>query len=557
METQDDTLDPLFFDPHVHLGLTQDTRYGPLPLIENPKKLTIIVGVPRSGTSLCTLIFNAAGFNVFGDKWPKSAREGLPDNIPETTRRCLQYEMDKHMPPEVREHVDQKTKDMNRSGFWEDGRFSVRGLTYNMATRKLIHDIQSSERPPVGKIVCQGLPQTDPNLIGQIVYTIRNPHKVAKSQERLRRGPDVMGPDGMPMDITEELKIHTPEMYIRVTYQACKWLLAHPHIPIHFYNYDDLIDDPEPILQGIQDFMAEHIGEDMAKHEIDLVKAGLEVIEPSSRRSDIEDVPSPLWEEAEFIYEKFCKGAEGDRSAFVEIVEYMERIDEREIHKQARQWPCWRLGGEAVNEDKCAACRSEDGNWVKNRIIQSKYSFTDWRKEPCMAECGMSKNISKEEYITIEESIENNFWVDIAENQLDTPPDKLMNKFIHKPFMKKLSPEGTPLIQQFSDETTEEIIRYITEGVPPGMLAAHFEATEENLMNYLRHKFGRFQLSAILNRMRNNDNHDIYNFEYQVGKFMSEKNLNEEQLSELKGFLKSLISDVEKKEVDNALIKSK
>ena len=555
METPTTTLDPAFFDPQTHMGLSKDTKYGPLPLIKNPKKLTAIVGVPRSGTSLCTLIFNAAGFNVFGDKWPKDARQELPETLTAIERQCIEYERDKYMAPEIREHVDKKTRDMNRSGFWEDGRFSVSGLNYNMVTRKLIHDIQSSEAPPVGKIVCQGLPRTDPNLIGQIVYTIRNPHKVAKSQERLKRGPDIMV-DGLPQDITEELKIHTPEMYIRVTYQACKWLLAHPHIPVHFYNYDDLIDDPEPILQGIQDFMMEHVGEGMTEHDIDLVKAGLEVVEPSSRRSDIEDVPNPLWEEAEFIYEKFCKGAKGDPSAFAEIVAYMEQVNEREIHKQARQWPCWRLGGELVNEAKCAACMSEDGNWAKNRIQQSKYSFVDWRKEPCMAKCGMSKNIPEEEYITIEESIKNNFWIDIAENLLDTPPEQLMNKLIHEPFMKKLSPEGVPLIQKFTDETTEEIVNYICEGVPPGMLAEHFQAKEENLMNYLRAKFGRFHLSAILNRMRNNANHDIYSFEYQVGRFLADKNLNNDQLTELKGFLTSIVVDIEKKEVDNALITS-
>lgn len=551
------SLDPEFFDPLTHKELAQDTRYGPLPCIDNPKTMTIIVGVPRSGTSLCTLIFNKAGFRVFGDKWPKTARENQQINPDEKfwMKQCREYMRDKQEPPEIREHREQKTKDMNRSGFWEDGRFSVRGLNYNLNTRKLIHDIQSSKRPPVGKIVCQGLPTTDPSLIGRIIYTIRDPHKVAKSQERLKRGPEIMV-DGMPMDITEELKIHTPEMYIRVTYQACKWILANPDVPIYFYNYDDLIDNPEKILTEMDQFLQGEIGDQLKEHDIDIVKAGMEVIEPSSRRSTVEDIPNNLWEEAEFIYKKFCEGADGRRESFLEIVEYMERIDEREIHKQARQWSCYRLGG-IVNEDKCAACRAKPSHFIKNTVEQLKYSFIDWTKEPCMAEVGMSKNIAEEDYITIEESIENNFWVDAVEELTDIPFKDIHTKLIHKPFIKKTGPKGERLIHKISEEALEEIITYISQGIPPEMLAGHLDTSELSLVNFLRAKLGRFHYSAILQRMTNNENHALYTFEYQVGKFFATTQFTSEQHDELKGFLKSVITDIEKKEVENALIESK
>ena len=41
-----------------------------------------------------------------------------------------------------------------------------------------------------------------------------------------------------------------------------------------------------------------------------------------------------------------------------------------------------------------------------------------WSKEPCLFECGLDLD-RKESYLTVEESIENNFW-----KEDDVPPDK-------------------------------------------------------------------------------------------------------------------------------------
>lgn len=511
-------------------------KNGPYKKVDNPKRLTVIVGVARSGTSLCSLMFKHSGFNMFGKKW-------FDDEVKNETafaKQCREYVLDKKEPAEIREHRKNKTKEMNRSGFWEDPRFSVCGLNYNLETRGLIYDIQTSDRPPVGKIVCQGLPNTDPALIGQIIYTMRNPHKVAKSQEKLRRGPERIV-HGLPVDVTEEIKIHTPEMYIRTTYQACRWLVANPQIPVFFYDYDDLLDDPKTVLMGMDKFLKEHISEDMDKHNIDIVKAGLEVIEPSSRRSGIEDIPNDLWGEAEFIYDKFREGAAGNKQAFTDIIEYMEKIDEREIHKQARQWFCYRANV-TVNEEICSQCRLSPSNFIKSRVESLRYTFIEWDKEPCMAECGESLNIPEDQYITIAESIENNFWIDAVKDLMDIPADQINGNLIHEPFMKKWGPGGEQLMHEIDDKNADRIVKHLCAGVPTGMLAKHLAAKEGELVNFLRDKFGRFHLSYIMQRQRESENYRLLNFKYQIKKHVDEEEFTSEQQDDFNLFLEGLLN---------------
>lgn len=514
-------------------------NYKPYPLVEYPKGMTLISGVARSGTSLCTLILNNAGFKVFGSKWLKKVDEPEPHEN-EFVEQCRKYTLDKDEPAEIRAHRENKQREMNRSGFWEDGRFSVIGLNRNIETRKLIYDIQTSERPPAGKIVSQGLANTDPSLIGQIIYTIRNPHKVAKSQEQLKRGPEYINSEGIPMDATLDIKIHTPETYIRATYQACKWIVANPQVPIYFYNYDDLIDDPITILTEMDTFLKKHIGEDMAKHDIDIVKAGLNVIEPKSRRSEIEDIPNDLWGEAEFIYHKFNEGAAGNCEAFIEIIEYMERVDEREIHKQARQWQCFRADL-LVNEEICRQCKSTPSVFIQGRIDSLRYMFVEWDKEPCMAECGMSRNIPEADYMTIAESIENNFWVDAIKESLNVPANGIRGNFIFKPFMKKKGLNGEGLIHEIDDENADRIVEHLCRGVPVGMIAEYLEAKEGDLVNFLRAKYGRFHLSAIIKLQQNAENFKLLNFKYHIEKHIKETDFTPGQSEDLNAFLKGLV----------------
>lgn len=493
------------------------------------------MGVPRSGTSLCTLILNEAGFNVFGNKWIKEADLNADDD--KYTKQCREYTLDKEEPAEIRKHRESRKQEMNRSGFWEDIRFSVLGLNHNLETRKLIYDIQTSDKPPVGKIVCQGLPNTDPALIGQIIYTIRDPHKIAKSQEQLNRGPEYINSEGVPVDSTAAIKIHTPEMYIRVTYQACKWIVANPQVPIFFYDYDDLLDNPEGILWRMDSFLNKHI-EDMAG--IDIVKAGLEVIEPKSRRSTVEDIPNALWGEAEFIYNKFNEGAAGNLEAFIEIIEYMECEDEREIHKHARQWQCFRADL-VVNEELCRQCRDTPSIFIRNRVENLRFEFIEWNKEPCMAECGLSKNIPEDEYITIQESIDNNFWVDAVKDLFDTEPEQIYENLISKPFMKKLGPSGEQLMHEIDDKSADRIVEYLCEGIPAGMIAEHLEAKEGDLLNFLRAKYGRYHLSAIFQRQENHENFKLLNFKYEVEKHIKNTDFSTGQRKELDVFMKGLV----------------
>ena len=117
------------------------------------------------------------------------------------------------------EHRDTRTdhsKMMNPNGFWEDGRFTVRGLSWRFNCREELDGYLTEEKPTCVKIVSQGLIQTDPRYISKMVYLIRHPRNVAKSQENLVTELDQMFGD------KNTLKMHTPKMYLNVTAQASR-----------------------------------------------------------------------------------------------------------------------------------------------------------------------------------------------------------------------------------------------------------------------------------------------------------------------------------------------
>jgi len=346
--------------------------------------LYVISGCPRSGTSLMMSCHrHALGEErllgkAFFDKDTRREEQNLPAHVAawgdymDTLRGKPERDMDKH-------------HDMNPEGFWEDGRFSVRGLSYRGSTKKLLKDIQAADKPFFAKIVSQGLAKTNPVYVDKVVYMLRHPRAVAKSQERLGRAKFVTE-DGRAFEINDEV-IHTPEMFINVTITAARWLVENPEIPHIIINFDDLIEHPKKEMERLQGFYQEGDFEDAAS-----------VVNPKLRRSHPEEVENSLWAEAEMAYNLFA----GHK--FNEVLTFFDD-PKRLIHRAGRNWPCVRYGG-GVNESQCKICKASP-EFRASLIAYADKSEIPWRERPCAFEVAYDVD---NELISIEESIAHNFW---------------------------------------------------------------------------------------------------------------------------------------------------
>lgn len=385
------------------------------------KGFLVVSGCPRSGTSLCMDIQRVAHGDeaIVGQKFPQEARqearkEALQQqpNEPDHAYRVRKYLLDKQIEAEQKKH-DHDYVDMNPQGFWECA-FSVRGLIYRPNFRDLLGSVRRGDDFKVVKVVSQGLLASDPAYIGKVIYMIRHPRAVAKSQERLVRGFSVKDPEtGSAKNAFEDMTIHTPEMYIGVTVQACRWLLLESRVPVMFVDFDDLVGDPQTQI----DHMAEFVG----SGDYDAAK---EVVEPRLNRSQPEDIEHRLWKDAEYVYEQFVEAAaiinSGQRRSkakrrWENIIRYFED-PRREFNREKRTWRCYR-SKHTVNEAMCRACYDQPEvmrNFKKHSESMEGGIARHWREEPCLFECGLDLD-RLEPYLTIEESIENNFWVEAEE----------------------------------------------------------------------------------------------------------------------------------------------
>jgi hypothetical protein len=278
-----------------------------------------------------------------------------------------------------------ESKDMNPNGFWEM-LYTVQGIYYRFHDADRLEKILVEEKKSICKIVSQGLMQSDPKYIDKVIYMIRHPRAVAKSQERLKRSWPL---NSEPTVNGEPQPIHTPEMYVNVTTMASRWFLKYPEVQVHYVHFDELIEDPERILNGVQEFLGEG----------DFSKA-INQINPKLRRSLPQDIDSPFWEDAEMVYKLFTeKNHQG-------VIDYMSDPS-LTIHRKNKRIPCARVRNFRT-EDQCLMCktnRTTRDNFKKEAIRKNIY----WYNEPCIFECAHDFD---NELKTIEESIKNNFWVE-------------------------------------------------------------------------------------------------------------------------------------------------
>jgi len=342
--------------------------------------MIVVSGCPRSGTSLMMNLLRIAlgedrilGSKITGEFGPGEKEENESEGV---------YQVRKYLWGLNKEEFQkeyERTRSMNPNGYWEM-LYTVLGVYYRLEDVERLDKLikEPKDKLSVAKIVSQGLYQSDPRYIDKIIYMIRHPRVVAKSQERLMRT--------IPL---EDVVIHTPEMYIQVTGMASRWLVANPDIPIQYVFFDDLIEKPTKVLQEVKTFLDEG----------DFDKAAGE-IEPALRRSYPEDVRSNLWEEAEIVYKLFIN------KEYAEIVKYLDN-PKLWVYTDKRQFPCLRRGMPTTHLE-CQQC-------IDNEMVRKNFrSYATgedikWKNLPCLFECGM--NIHKNDFLTIEESINNNSWL--------------------------------------------------------------------------------------------------------------------------------------------------
>lgn len=338
--------------------------------------MIIVSGCPRSGTSMMMDCLRIAfgDDRIIGQKFPQEDRisVGLEKHKDETENEfeARKYLRDLISPNVVKDFTI--SKDMNKNGFWEC-RYSVRGITWHMDMPDLTGKIC--------KIVSQGLFQSDPKYIDKIVYMLRDPRQVAKSQERLKRMPFLTHEE----EVNSGLVIHTPEMFITVSYQACKWLLANPEIPVITVLFDDLIMRPDEVLSKVQDFLQDG---DFSKHQID----------PKLKRSYPEEIGNHLWEYADTIYEFMKKGE------YKKVIDYFDE-NKKMIFRDKITTICTRLR-ESMVYNECISCKSSC-SLVKNLIKRAENKKIAWELEPCMFDC-LTDPFN--EHISMDESIKNHHW---------------------------------------------------------------------------------------------------------------------------------------------------
>lgn len=358
--------------------------------------MIVVSGCPRSGTSLMMDLLRVAlgEDRLIGAKFPQEERyqeflKRQEDEHP--NRHAMRLYIARKLRPNTKREIE-KSRDMNPNGFWEC-LYTVRGVRYRFHDTERLAELlaEDDDKLSVCKIVSQGLAQSDPQYIHKVVYMLRHPRAVAKSQEKLRRK-SFLNADGQEVNISDELQIHTPEMFINVTAAAARWMLKYPDVPVHFVHFDELLEEPEDVLTAVREFLG--CSEDFTE-AIGRIDRRLNRSKPEPEHED------PLWEDAEFVYDHFVDGE------YQAILDYLDE-PKRAVHREQRRWHCVRAG-QIMTEKHCKLCR-ERAVVRENMKLHAEDQGVRWRSEPCAFECGF--DIDNDEPLSMEESIANNFWED-------------------------------------------------------------------------------------------------------------------------------------------------
>jgi len=278
----------------------------------------------------------------------------------------------------------EKARDMNPGGFFESTNYAVKGISFRLDLRDELRRMIAGSNPGVFvKVVSQGLQNTNPLYVDRVIYMVRDPRAVAKSQERLTV-PGFNDQGGPVVDGVEQT-IHSAQMFNRVSMGAAAWFLAFP-VPVHFVEYDDLIAEPAATLERLRLFLLEG----------DFAKA-VGVIDPELRRSiPEEDRTGEEWDLADALYAKLRAGDwQGLRDAA------RAHFDRKRKESFANAFYCFRMNAK-MSRTECELCYSHPDT-ASNFCMSAETIRVDWRKEPCAYECLTQGK-------TVEESIAGTHW---------------------------------------------------------------------------------------------------------------------------------------------------
>lgn len=344
----------------------------------------IVSGTARSGTSLMmSILVKAIGkHRLVGYQFP--VEEFYLERLSNETDEMYKYRIYTHENDTNFLEDIKKSRQMNPIGFWEHPHFSVSGLNYQNVKIKIIDNIKNNSLTQIAKIESRGLPNTNPKYIDKVVYMVRDPHQVAKSQENLKRRNKFII-EGTNTDIFENLNTNSPQMYIDTNIASAKWLLKNK-VPYLIVNYDDLIETPIDSINKIKHF----INDGNFKDTHTLIKKKLKRSTNFQNESKI-----PIWDEAEKVYD-FVRN-----NNLKKLVDYAST--DLESIKNTKNWHCSRYGKQVFHKT-CEMCISN----IEFRKTLIAHSNKEWEKKPCAYECAYrDKNL-----ISIEDSIKNNFWVE-------------------------------------------------------------------------------------------------------------------------------------------------
>lgn len=346
-----------------------------------------VSGCPRSGTSVMMLCMRelVGEEQVIGTRFPQEERmERMRRRGPGETEahyRARLYSLDRQNPHWEEEL--QESKDLNPAGFWECP-WTVRGVKYLRGMREEWEKADSEK--VVCKVVSQGLPGSNVEKIHRVVFMIRHPYDVAKSQERLQRGPRVQV-GGRGQRLGRGFQVITPEMFTAVTAQAARFFLENPELPRLVVEFDELIENPRPTLEQVGEFIG-----------VEDVGPAVEVIEPGLRRSHGEELLGELWKEALEVWE-LLKAR--DWEGIVEKVDAGSRTA-----RERAGFYCPRVGKPVVPR-QCMLCY--EGEVVTQNFRHHAATHgVEWREEPCLWESGMCPD--DPEPMEMEESTGRNFF---------------------------------------------------------------------------------------------------------------------------------------------------
>jgi hypothetical protein len=345
----------------------------------------IISGCSRSGTSLNSIILaKALGEDRFLGK--KNFSDKIKPIVDDEYMSYINYLITKEKKG--------RQADMNPDGFYEMA-WSVRGISYSMG----LHDVYKEiKKTPIkaAKVVSQGLSKTDPELVTKVIYCLRHPRNVAKSQEKLS---GLFPLDIAPIKDGKRVVKHSPQMFVKVSYIAAKWFIKNPDIPVHIVEFSELIERPKEIINGIAEFIDD--GDFSDCHE--LVKAEY------NRSDQDEEKEHDMWDMAENIYDAIYTK---DWKRVITVHDLgMKKLKEK--NKQGEDVFCVRLGRK-VTDTNCKFCQTDQVT-----LNNYKKQNTDWENKPCLRDVLDGK-------CTIEQSIRNNTWSDPNDDKY--PDEDIINE---------------------------------------------------------------------------------------------------------------------------------